>query len=52
VQYEEALSKVFLSIEDKQDLERISALRYEADIEDYITHKTYYYTMLGLKGLA
>jgi hypothetical protein len=42
-----------LSIEeDKWDVEKISALRYEGDIEDYMTQKTYYNTKLGLKGLA
>jgi hypothetical protein len=53
VQYEEALCDHFLSTEeDKRDLERMSALRYEGDIEDYMTQKTYYNTKLGLKGPA
>jgi hypothetical protein len=30
----------------------MSALRYEGDIEDYMTQKTYYNTKLGLKGRA
>jgi hypothetical protein len=38
VQYEEALFDHFLSAEeDQRDLERMSALRYEGNIEDYIT---------------
>jgi hypothetical protein len=53
VQYEEALYVCFLSAEEeKQDLEKMSALRYEGDIQDYMTQKTYYNTKLGLKGLA
>jgi hypothetical protein len=52
-QYEEALYERFLSAEEnKRDLKRMLALRYEADIEDYITQTTYYNTKLGLKGLA
>jgi hypothetical protein len=53
VQYEEALCDCFLSAEeDKRDLERMLALRYKGDIEDYMTQKTYYNTKLGPKGLA
>jgi hypothetical protein len=37
---------------DKQDLEKMLALRYLGDIEDYITQKPYYHTKLGLKGQA
>jgi hypothetical protein len=49
----EALCDCILSIEkDKRDLERMSALRYEGNIEAYITQKTYYNTKLGLKGLG
>jgi hypothetical protein len=52
-QYEETLHECFLSVEeDKLDLERMSVLRYEGDIEDYMTQKTYYNTRLGPKGLA
>jgi hypothetical protein len=43
VQYEEALCDFFLSVEkDKGDLERILALRYQGNIEDYMTQTTYY----------
>jgi hypothetical protein len=53
VQYEEVLRDHFLSVEEnKRDLERMSALRYEGNIEDYMTEKTDYHTKLGLKGLA
>jgi hypothetical protein len=53
VQYEEALCECFLSAdEDKRDLKSMLALRYEGDIEDYMTQKTYYNTKLGLKSLA
>jgi hypothetical protein len=53
VQYEEAGCECFLSTEeDKQDLERMSAIRYEDDIEDYMTEKTYSNTKLDLKGPA
>jgi hypothetical protein len=53
VQYEEALCDCFLSIEEnKRDLKRMSALRYEGNIKDYMTQKTYDNTQLGLKGLA
>jgi hypothetical protein len=53
VQYEEALCKRFLSAEeDKRDLKRMSALRYEGDIGDYMTQMTYYNIKLGLKGPA
>jgi hypothetical protein len=52
-QYEEPLCECFLSAdEDKRDLKRMSALRYEGDIEDYMTQKTYYDTKLGLNGPA
>jgi hypothetical protein len=52
-QYEEALCERFLNAEsDKQDLERLFALRYEGDIEDYMTQMTYYKTKLGLKSPA
>jgi hypothetical protein len=52
-QDEETLCERFLSIEeDKRDLGRMSALKYEGNIEDYITQKTYYNTKLGLKGPA
>jgi hypothetical protein len=51
VQYEEALCDRFVNTEeDTQDLERISALRYEGNIEDYMTEKTNYNTKLDLKG--
>jgi hypothetical protein len=50
VQYEEALFDHHLSAEDnKWDLKRLSTLRYEGDIKDYMTQKTYYNTQLGLK---
>jgi hypothetical protein len=53
VQCEEALCDSCLSTEeDKQDLKRILALRYEGNIKDYMTQKTYYNTKLGLKGPA
>jgi glyoxylate carboligase len=52
-QYQETLYECFQSAEeDKQDLERMSALRSEGDIEDYINQKTYYNTNLGPKGLG
>jgi hypothetical protein len=52
-QYEEALCKHFLSTdENKRDLKQLSTLRYERDIEDYMTQMTYYNTKLGLKGQA
>jgi hypothetical protein len=53
VQYGESLCKSCLGTEENnQDLERMSALRFEEDIEDYMTQKTFYNTKLGLKGPA
>jgi hypothetical protein len=53
VQYKENLCESFLSAEeDKMHLKRMSILRYESDIEDYMTQITYYNTKVGLKGPA
>jgi hypothetical protein len=53
IQHEVALSNQCLStVKDNQDLERMSGIRYEGDIEDNMTPKTYYNTHLGLEGLA
>jgi hypothetical protein len=53
VQNEEALCKCCRSAdENKWDLERISALRYKGDIDDYMIQKTYDNTKLGIKSLA
>jgi hypothetical protein len=52
-QYEEAhCDRVLWEEEDRQYLKKISALRYEGDINDYMIHRTYYKTNLGLKGVA
>jgi hypothetical protein len=53
VQYDEALCDCILyAKEDKADLETMSALRYEGNIEEFMTQKSYYNTKLGLNGLA
>jgi hypothetical protein len=53
LQYEEALFDNNLSAEeDKWDLKRMSALRYQTDSEDYMSQKPYYDIKLGPKALA
>jgi hypothetical protein len=50
---EEALCDRYLSPEgDKRDLNKISTLSYEGDIEDYMTQMTYKNSKVGLICLA